>query len=34
MKLTVLAVLLSVLGSWASQGYSQTTRLTLEAKKP
>lgn len=32
MKLTVLALLLSILGSWASQGYSQTTRLTLEAK--
>ena len=32
MKLTVLAILLSILGSWASQGYSQTTRLTLEAK--
>lgn len=32
MKLTLLALLLSILGSWASQGYSQTTRLTLEAK--
>jgi len=32
MKLTVLAILLSFLGSWASQGYSQTTRLSLEAK--
>lgn len=32
MKLTVLVLLLSILGSWASQGYSQTTRLTLEAK--
>lgn len=32
MKLTVLAFLLSVLGCLASQGYSQTTRLNLEAK--
>ena len=32
MKLTVLAILLSFLGSWASQVYSQTTRLNLEAK--
>ena len=32
MKLTVLVLLLSVLGSWASQGYSQTTRLTVVAK--
>lgn len=32
MKLTVLAILLSFLGSLASQGYSQTTRLNLEAK--
>lgn len=31
MKLTLLALLLSILGCWASQGYSQTTRLTLEA---
>ncbi len=32
MKLTALVLLLSVLGSWASQGYSQTTRLTVVAK--
>ncbi len=32
MKLTVLALLLSILGGWAAQGYSQTTRLTLDAK--
>ncbi|MGV8096367.1 MAG: SusC/RagA family TonB-linked outer membrane protein [Mangrovibacterium sp.] len=32
MKLTVLVLLLSILGSWASQGYTQTTRLTLEAR--
>lgn len=30
MKLTVLALLLSILGSWASHGYSQTTRLNLD----
>lgn len=32
MRLTILALFLSIFGSWASQGYSQTTRLTLEAK--
>lgn len=30
MKLTVFIVLCSILGSWASRSYSQTTRLTLK----
>jgi TonB-linked SusC/RagA family outer membrane protein len=32
MKLTVLALLLSFAGAWASSGYAQTTRLTVEAR--
>jgi len=32
MKLTVFALLLSIMGSWASQGYSQTTRLNLDVR--
>ncbi|MGD9557437.1 MAG: TonB-dependent receptor plug domain-containing protein, partial [Mangrovibacterium sp.] len=31
MRLTVIVLLCSILGGWASQSYSQTTRLTLEA---
>jgi TonB-linked SusC/RagA family outer membrane protein len=32
MKLTVLALLLSIAGAWASSGYAQTARLTVEAR--
>ncbi len=32
MKLTVFVVLFSVMGAWASQGYSQNTKLTLDVK--
>ena len=32
MKLTVLALLLSIVNVWASSGYAQTARLTVEAR--